>query len=144
LISIHGKVEISVDRDQAFEAFLRMEQWPRWWRDCRAVDPPPEWAVAAAFRMILVPHKMSLKLRPRISGFKAPEMVAFDWNRLGVVGRFVWIFSVHEDGCLVEERIEMKGAGLFLLRVLGQLEAMGHMVQRNLDGFKAYLESGAG
>ena len=89
MISIHGKVEISVDRDQAFEAFLRMEQWPRWWRDCRAADPPPEWAVAAAFRMILVPHKMSLKLRPRISGFKAPEMVAFlafrrDHNAVGI------------------------------------------------------------
>ena len=144
MISIQGKVEVSSKRTRAYEEFCRVERWKEWWLDCRKAELVPDWQPGAFLNLVLVPHKMSLKLRTRVSGLKEPELVVFDWSRLGVKGRFTWAFSEHEGGCLVEERVELKGAGLFLLRGLGQVEALGHMVQRNLDAFKVYLESGAG
>ena len=87
---------------------------------------------------------MAMNLRARVSGFKEPELAAFDWRKLGVIGRFTWRFSDCGQGCAVEERVDLKGPGLFILRGLGQVEALGHMVQRNLDGLKAHLENRGG
>ncbi len=142
MISIQGKVEIASARDRAFEIFSRVDQWPNWWLDCRRVELVPDWQVGAGLDLTLVPHKMRLRLRTRVVGYEKPEAAIFDWNRLGVRGRFTWLFSEQEGGCLVEERLDLKGAGLFVLRGLGQVEALGLMVQRNLDSLKAYVEKG--
>ncbi len=142
MITIQGQVEIASDRVGAFEEFRRVGGWPEWWPGCRRAELGGEWGLGTGLDLVLVPHKMALRLKARVSGYKPPVMAAFDWSRVGVLGRFVWAFSDKGPGCLVEERIELKGAGLFILRGLGQVEALGHMVQRNLDSLKAHLEGG--
>lgn len=140
MISIQGKVEIAENQARAFEAFTQVRNWPRWWLDCRGAEAPSGWDFGAPLNLVLVPHKMTHRLRARVSGFMEGEMAAFDWSRMGVAGRFTWLFSAPGGGCLVEERLDLKGAGLFIFRGLGQVEALALMVQRNLDGFKAHLE----
>ena len=141
MISIQGRVDISAERTLVFQEFSRIESWPEWWTDCRGAELVPGWQHGAFINISLIPHKMSMRLRARVSGWKPPRLIAFDWRKLGVMGRFTWIFTEQGQGCLVEERLDLKGPGLFILRGLGQAEALGHMVQRNLDGLKGRLEN---
>ena len=144
MITIQGQVHIAAEGARVFQTFARVGDWPEWWTDCRRAALDGSWKFGSRLDLAIIPHKMTHRLRARVSGYKPPFMAAFDWSRLGVLGRFVWAFSEAEGGCLVEEKIEMKGAGLFVFRGLGQVEALGRMVQRNLDGLKGYVETGQG
>lgn len=141
MITIQGQVRIKAPSKRVFQVFSRVEDWPEWWPGCDRAQLEGAWKFGAGLPLTLVPHKMTHRLRARVSGYKPPFMAAFDWSRMGVLGRFIWAFADQEGGCLVEERIELKGLGLFLFRGLGQVEALGNMVQRNLDGLKTQVES---
>ncbi|MBW1712750.1 MAG: SRPBCC family protein [Deltaproteobacteria bacterium] len=144
MIKIAGQVKVERPPAQTFESLGRWADWPLWWTACcRAELESGTWQAGARLNLILTPHKMTYSLPARVVDHRPPEAVGLAAGRWGVRGGQRWLFQPQEGGCLVEEIITLSGPGLILFRALGQVEALGLMVKRNLNGFKNFVEKQA-
>lgn len=145
MVKIEGRVEIDCSPAEAYGRIADPENWSQWWVACEAAKAAdPELRTGTGLLVLLRPHKKLLKLGCRIAEHRPGQLLRFQWAKLGVRGEIRWnlIGRPKGRGCAVEERISLDGPGLFIFRAMGQVEALGYMVQRNLDGLKGFLEKG--
>lgn len=145
MIELRGKVHIYVDTAAAYDAVSRVEAWPEWWSAVeRATAPSGLTEPGDAVEVTLRPHKLAYRLRGRVSRATPGKFLTLAAARRGVRAELKWVVEPQEDGCRVQAVISLGGPMFIPFRMLGQVEALALMLQRQLNGLKSYLEQAAG
>lgn len=144
MIELHGNVDVSASPARVWESLAEIGDWPQWWSAAEVDSPPVETAEGQRFRIALRPHKMKHSIRLTIVEVVPRRSMTLSGKKLGMAISLKWQITGRDGGCLIKETFALGGPGMFLFRLMGQVEAMGYMIRRNLNGLKNLIESQEG
>jgi hypothetical protein len=125
---------------EIWNSFRRLDEWGKWWRQCRQSSiPNGEFTPGAIFTMNVKGLPVALR-RTQIMELKPERFLAGLGQGRGIKAKQTWSFIPVEDGTQVIMRLELWGLGLVPKLIFGGMRRMKAVIDDGLMGLRREVE----